>query len=225
MNATAPRSLRALADRDTAPLRQFQRLHAGRTALLVGKGPSLEAFLRDPAPLLRQVDVVAAINEAVTVVPEPLYHFCNDPCDRWVEAIPESVACTFQPVRLLHDRSIAPAAPPSPVCLFFDHHAVDAARCDPLAQEMPITLAIGPSTAASAFQILRLMGFARLVVVGLDGAGGYVREWSGPFQDHYYRDHREARLACEHLGRAWGWDVDWTHSGPTPSAQSARTAP
>lgn len=230
MTLTAPMPARArLRDLEhrTARLQAFQRRHHGETALLVGKGPSLEAFLSDG--LSEPVHAVACINETATLTadilaalrdplpPIPLYAFANDPIDRWVDQLPATLACSFSPVRLLHDRTISPAAPPGDVCLFYDHHAVDPAVADPLHQFDIITLGIGPSTAASAFQILRLMGFARVLVVGLDGQGGYVRPWSGPFQDHYYRDHREARLECERLARAWSWDVDWSRSGPTPS--------
>lgn len=184
MTAVAPQ-LRRLRDLqyDCAPLKSFRGVHAGDTAILFGKGPSFERWMDRPSAL----DAVrCCINETVTVVPDPVYHFANDPLDKWAEIIPPTLQATFQPSRLLHDRTIDPVAPAAgDVCLFYDHHAVDPVVDDPLHQaDACLTLGIGPSTAASAFQILRLMGFARLIVVGLDGVGGYVRDWpAGPFKE------------------------------------------
>lgn len=219
------------------PLRHYHGAHAGGVGLLLGKGPSLEAFLRDPT-LARLAAgepfaAIGAINEVATLLPRvvsglhllrqfdptppALYAFANDPINRWVQDLPGELACSFFPARLLHDATLRPVAPPGDVCLFYDHHGVDPLLHDPAADRHECTLAIGPWTAASAFQVMRLMGLRRLVVVGLDGQGGYARTWSGPFHPHYIQDHRYARLRCEEMGRAWQWDVHWATSGPTPA--------
>lgn len=158
-------------------LTDYINRHAGETAWLFGKGPSLATFDFNTAGPLR-----AAINDVIAHVPNCVYGFANDGVKRWRDCYQKGQTL-FQPVRCLHEfDSTQPGAVACDVVIYQDGYG-DTRLLSPretLAQE----LAIRRGTLGSALQILHVMGVSAVHMVGIDGGGkradGY--QWRTPLR-------------------------------------------
>jgi hypothetical protein len=142
--------------------------HRGQTAWVFGKGPSLDAFPMDEAGPLR-----CAINDVVGQVPACTYAFANDDVRDWADLY-TAAHTLFQPRRTVGYRDNATAA----TRVVLDDEQ-DESRLDwPAARAAREGLAILTGTLGTVVQVLRVMGVARLVCVGIDGGMAYAeRPW------------------------------------------------
>ena len=125
-------------------LSPFLNRHAGETAWLFGKGPSLSTFDFSTAGPLR-----AAINDVTYHVPNCIYGFANDSARAWVDLYQKGQTI-FQPTRALEE-----------------FNPRDCSQCDFV--EYPNSYTERRGTLCAAIQILHFMGIKTIHLVGIDG--------------------------------------------------------
>lgn len=181
-------------------LASFLNRHAGETAWLFGKGPSLSTFDFSTAGALR-----CAINDVAQHVPDCLYCFSNDGVERW-----RDVYCAgqvlFQPERCLGEyNSLAPDAVECDVCAYPDDHD-DRRLAWTREQLAEHGLTVRRGTLGSALQILHIMGITTIHLVGIDGgqahAPGY--EWRTRLRADHWKDYDAIRHAAIDAGEIMG---------------------
>ena len=172
-------------------LADFINKHAGETAWLFGKGPSLSTFDFKNAGPLR-----VAINDVVAHVPGCVYGFANDGVGKWADVYTPGQVL-FQPSRCLHE---------------FDSTAAGAVACDVVTykdqpddnrmvlprEELANSLAIRRGTLGSALQILHIMGVRSVHMVGIDGGGQHADgyQWRTRLRQDHARDYNAIRSAA-----------------------------
>lgn len=155
-----------------SPLLPFLNRHAGETAWLFGKGPSLANFDFQTAGPLR-----VAINDVARYVPDCRYCFANDGVGKWRDVY-QPGQILFQPRRCLTEfDSTAPGALQCEVVTYDDTRndiRLGLPRAD--IAELP-TIRFG--TLGSALQILHVMGVESIHMVGIDGGCSHAPgfEW------------------------------------------------
>ena len=143
-------------------LSEFINRHAGETAWLFGKGPSLSTFDFKTAGPLR-----VAINDVVAHVPNCTYAFANDGVARWRDCYKPGQVL-FQPHRCLCEfDSTADQAVACDVIIYEDGY--DDTRLYESREIIASGLAIRRGTLGSALQILHIMGVTEVHLVGIDG--------------------------------------------------------
>lgn len=174
------------------PLTEYINRHAGETAWLFGKGPSLSTFDFKTAGRLR-----VAINDVIAHVPDCLYGFANDGVAKWKDAYRQGQVL-FQPARCLHEYdSTQPDAVGCRVITFQDNS--DDSRLlwdsEKLATE---GLTIRRGTLGSALQILKIMGVKAVHMVGIDGGGEHAQgfEWKTRLRNDHAKDYNAIRSAA-----------------------------
>lgn len=200
-------------------LERFTSIHAGATALLFGKGPSLDTFLADAEVGLVSLAgetalVVGLLNDTVAyrdsiidavlrAVGGPcemhVYAFANDSIAPWVHTY-RAGDVLFQPARTLRDLSMHA---PAPECTRVEYHdsGGDIHRLAlPLADRASRALVAGHGTCDSAVQILAIMGCTRLIAVGIDGGGGRsALPWLTAMRSDHEADYRSIRRDFERM--------------------------
>lgn len=179
-------------------LADFLGMHAGETAWMFGKGPSLDAFDMAEAGPLR-----CAINDVVKVVPACTYCFARDPVARWAHHYrPEHVL--FQPAAINNDIHAIKSKLPCERIWFADERNDWRERLAWPAERMAAEgIAVLAGTLGSAEQILRIMGVGRILCVGIDGGGQHagLTKWDTRLRaDHaidYNNIRNDFRMACE----------------------------
>ena len=172
-------------------LSDFINRHAGETAWLFGKGPSLSNFDFKTAGPLR-----VAINDVVAHVPGCTYGFANDGVGKWRDCYKRG-QILFQPKRCLHE---------------FDSTAQDAVACDVVVyndtyddrllmasrEEIAEHPAIRRGTLGSALQILHVMGVRSVYMVGIDGGGKHADgyDWKTRLRSDHAKDYNAIRSAA-----------------------------
>jgi len=158
---------------------EFVDLHAGETAWLFGKGPSLDKFRFADAGPLR-----VGINDLVGVVPDCMYGFSNDQITRW-EDVYSPGQVLFQPYRTTKDYT--PAAD-CDLCVYRDDPHVPLVRSK---AAMADCLQVRDGTLGSAMQVLYLMGVREIVAVGIDGGNSHAgrNKWRTSLKNEHYRDY------------------------------------
>jgi hypothetical protein len=153
-------------------LTRFLGKHAGETAWLFGKGPSLSTFDFKTAGKLR-----FAINDVIA-------HRAGQ--------------TLFQPSRCLHEYdSTAPSAIACDVVTYPDS-SDDTRLCLPPEQLSAEGLTIRRGTLGSALQILHIMGVRNVHMVGIDGGGTHAPgfEWRTRLRQDHAKDYDAIRSAA-----------------------------
>lgn len=169
----------------------FLNRHAGETAWLFGKGPSLSTFDFKTAGPLR-----VAINEVIAHVPDCKYGFSNDGAGKWRDVYSPG-QILFQPSRCLGEfDSTIPGAVAADVVTYPDIQ--DDTRLALPRNELAELLTIRRGTLGSALQILHIMGVSTVHLVGIDGGGtrapGYV--WRTRLRNEHAKDYNAIRNAA-----------------------------
>ena len=174
------------------PLSDYINRHAGETAWLFGKGPSLSTFDFKTAGKLR-----CAINDVIAHVPFCLYGFANDGVAKWRDAYKPGHVL-FQPSRCFHEYD--PTSPNAVACDVVPFHdTCDDTRMlwsrERLASE---GLTIRRGTLGSAIQILHIMGVKAIHLVGIDGGGQHADgfEWKTRLRHDHAKDYDAIRSAA-----------------------------
>lgn len=178
-------------------LAEFKGRHAGETAWVFGKGPSLSGFDFKHAGKLR-----CAINDTIAHIPDCLYGFSNDPTDRWADVY--RVGHTvFQPFRAL-----SVFTPPSCTVVGFGEE---------LTQRR--------GTLGSALQILHFMGVRSVHLVGIDGGAVHAEGFAfrTQVQPHHRTDYFEIRSDAIALADELGMTLHFHHPN-TMSTDSGKLA-
>lgn len=165
-------------------LADFINRHAGETAWLFGKGPSLSDFDFKTAGPLRCV-----INELALHVPSARYCFANDGVQAWRDAYIAGQVL-FQPRRALCEYdSTQPEAVKCEVVAYED--ARDDQRIFLPPAECAELLSIRRGTLGSALQILRIMGVKTVCMVGFDGGNAHAPgyEWRTRLRSDHWKDY------------------------------------
>lgn len=145
----------------------FLNRHAGETAWLFGKGPSLSHFDFKTAGPLR-----AAINDVSAHIPECIYCFANDGVQPWADLYREGQTL-FQPERAIgyFDSQSSPDVTCS-VVVYKDDWEDDL--MDQTREKLAECLAVRRGTLGSAIQVLHVMGVSKIIAVGIDGGNTHA---------------------------------------------------
>lgn len=184
-------------------LTDFIGKHAGETAWLFGKGPSLDSFDMALAGPLR-----CAINDVVKEVPGCLYGFACDAVKDWAHVYaPEHVL--FSPVRARQAYRNGTAHPACELVEFVDDH--DEARLAWSAERLASEgLCVQRGTLGSAWQILAVMGVSKIVCVGIDGGGQHAaRKWHTELRHNHADDYNAIRDNFIRAATARGIEIEF----------------
>lgn len=166
--------------------------HAGETAWLFGKGPSLSTFDFKTAGPLR-----VAINDVIAHIPNCLYGFANDGVAKWKDVY-KPHHTLFQPSRCFHEYDpTPPGAVDCKVVPFYD--TCDDPRLGWTAKQLATDgLTIRRGTLGSALQILKIMGVKAVHMVGIDGGGQHAEgyEWKTRLRADHANDYNAIRSAA-----------------------------
>jgi len=172
-------------------LTRFLGIHAGETAWLFGKGPSLSTFDFKTAGKLR-----VAINDVIAHIPDCIYGFANDGVARWQDAYSPG-QILFQPSRCLHEYdSTQPGAVRCEVVTYED--GTDDYRLALPPAQLAERLTIRRGTLGSALQILHIMGVRTVHLVGIDGGGRHAEgyEWKTRLRNDHAKDYDSIRSSA-----------------------------
>lgn len=177
-------------------LEEFIDIHAGETAWIFGKGPSLDRFdFADAGPLR------VTINDLIGVVPDAVYGFSNDRPYPWMDMY-KPHHTVFLPKRTAEtcDRF------PSCEVVVFDDHPMGNESLQRPKLEMCRDLQIREGTLGSVVQVLHIMGVSRVVAVGIDGGNSHAgrAKWRTQLWNEHYKQYNTIKRsfvqACELLG-------------------------
>lgn len=168
----------------------FLNRHAGETAWLFGKGPSLSTFDFKTAGPLR-----AAINDVIDHVPGCKYGFANDGVRLWHEAY-QSGQILFQPIRCMHEYDSRDGGVACEVVAYQD--TSDDRRLILSREEIAELPTVRRGTLGSALQILHVMGVRSVHMVGFDGGGTHAEgfEWKTRLRADHAKDYNAIRSAA-----------------------------
>ena len=169
----------------------FLNRHAGETAWLFGKGPSLSTFDFKTAGPLR-----VAINDVIAHIPDCKYGFSNDGVLRWRDVYQQG-QILFQPARCLGEfDSTNPGAVACEVVTYADTH--DDARLAMGQRAIAELPTIRRGTLGSALQILHVMGVRAVHLVGIDGGGTHAPgyQWRTRIRNDHAKDYNAIRNAA-----------------------------
>ena len=202
------------------PLTQFVNKHAGCTAWVFGKGPSVDQYLTSLEHLDSHTkdSVLIAINEAVLVVRDPDYFFCHDGpvlercVDPWNHGFKQGRADVDDRISLVYPHECT-------AILRHEHEGLYQgldAHYYTKAQQEATLLSLSPeklaetgklygesSTTQSACHFAKLIGAARVVLVGIDGGEGIAEVFKGiePIKGYWYTKNRgDTRRILEAMG-------------------------
>ncbi len=222
-------------------LLDFLNVHPGETAVLFGKGPSLDAWIRgqesgvsDPGSD-RQAVIAAFINDTIAYQSELLapisgsqlstpnsqlrsYCFANDGIALWHDLYrPGHVL--FQPRRILTE--ITHQAPaPACECIIFDDSGPSLQGRETPALLLKRGLATLHGTAGSALQILCIMGVRHIVCVGFDGGSARAdRPWRVPLKPTAAQDYADIRRDFIHAAATLGVFIEFYGEPPMSTSQ------
>jgi len=169
----------------------FLNRHAGETAWLFGKGPSLSTFDFKNAGPLR-----VAINDVIGYVPECKYGFANDGVAKWRDLYRHGQVL-FQPVRCLHEFDSTVFGTLACDVVTYQDTGDDARLSLPRAALAEL-LTIRRGTLGSALQILHVMGVKAVHMVGIDGGGEHAdcSQWRTRLRHDHHRDYNNIRNAA-----------------------------
>jgi hypothetical protein len=190
--------------------------HAGQTAWIFGKGPSLQFFDFSSAGKLR-----FAINDVIAHIPDCQYGFANDGVARWRDAYRPGQTL-FQPLRAMQEFDSRNGAVDCEVVTYEDTHNqhILSSRVDDHAQ----SLCIRPGTLGSALQIMRIMGIRTIHLVGFDGggqhAGGFA--WRTRLRADHARDYDQIKAAAIISAQIMGLTLTF-HNEPTMDHPETKT--
>ena len=172
-------------------LTPFLNRHAGQTAWLFGKGPSLSTFDFKTAGPLR-----VAINDVIAHVPDCKYGFANDGVAKWSDVY-QPGQTLFQPLRCMgeYDTRIAGAVACDVVTYSDTQNDLRLALPREQIAELPT---IRRGTLGSALQILHVMGVRSVYLVGIDGGGTHADgyEWRTRLRADHAKDYNAIRNAA-----------------------------
>ena len=169
----------------------FLNRHAGETAWLFGKGPSLSTFDFKNAGQLR-----FAINDVIAHIPGCTYGFANDGVAKWSDVYCKGQTL-FQPTRCLNEfDSTAPGAVACDVVTYQD--TPDDGRLSLPREELATLLTIRRGTLGSALQIMHIMGIRSIHLVGFDGGGRHAEgyQWRTRLRNDHAKDYNAIRNAA-----------------------------
>lgn len=172
-------------------LPDFINCHAGETAWLFGKGPSLSTFNFETAGPLR-----VAINDVVKYVPNCVYGFSNDGVEKWKDVYTAGQVL-FQPVRCMGEYDPRNGGVACDVCAFQDDYNDDRLTWsrEELAMHGPT---VRRGTLGSALQILYIMGVKEIHLIGIDGGNAHAPgfEWRTRLRAEHWKDYNAIRHAA-----------------------------
>jgi len=171
-------------------LRPFLNIHAGQTAWLFGKGPSLTNFDFKQAGKLR-----FAINDVIAHIPDCKYGFANDGVAMWRDVYQKG-QILFQPLRAISEFDSRNGAVDCEVITYQDTH--DDSRLVLSREEIADMPAIRRGTLGSALQILHVMGIKSVHLVGIDGGGTHADgfTWKTRLRNDHAADYNAIRNAA-----------------------------
>jgi hypothetical protein len=171
-------------------LADFINRHAGETAWLFGKGPSLSTFDFKTAGPLR-----VAINDVIAHVPNCRYGFANDGVAKWRDVY-QPGQTLFQPVRCMGEYDSRNGGVACEVVTYADTH--DDARLSLTREQIAEIPTIRRGTLGSALQILHVMGVRSVYMVGIDGGGTHADgfEWRTRLRHDHAKDYNAIRNAA-----------------------------
>jgi len=172
-------------------LRPFLNIHAGQTAWLFGKGPSLQNFDFKQAGKLR-----FAINDVIAHIPDCKYGFANDGVAKWRDVYQKG-QILFQPLRAMSEfDSRKDGAVACDVVAYED--AFDDSRLLLSREEIADLPTIRRGTLGSALQILHVMGIRSVYLVGIDGGGTHADgfQFRTRLRNDHARDYNAIRNAA-----------------------------
>lgn len=202
----------------SAALHPFVSRHPGATALLFGKGPSLDAFLAGEGEIRLPWGnpiVIALLNDTLAYRAEIIravirragphlhgsecvggldrgtyvYAFANDAVTSW-RHLYRAGDVLFQPFRTVAAEPGAIAGLPCSIVPFPDSGGTAERLGWPISRRAVEPLVAGHGTCDSAAQILAIMGCTALVAVGCDGRGGRsVLPWCTPMRGDHLIDY------------------------------------
>jgi hypothetical protein len=164
--------------------------HAGETAWVFGKGPSLKFFDFSTAGKLR-----FAINDVIAHIPDCSYGFANDGVARWRDVY-RAGQTLFQPLRAMQEFDSRNGSVACDVVTFEDtHNQHILTSC---VEDHAQSLSIQPGTLGSALQILRIMGIRTIHLVGFDGGGQHAAgfAWRTRLRADHARDYDQIKHAA-----------------------------
>jgi hypothetical protein len=171
----------------TPQLKDFLNRHAGETAWVFGKGPTLNSFdMRQAGPLR------CAVNDVVARVPDCTYAFANDSVAAWQDVY-EPHHTLFTPRRTLKDWFLQPVVPACNVVVFDDCYN-DGLIPDAPPEQLAESLAIRRGTLGSLVQILWIMGVRDIITVGIDGGQAHADgQWRTRLRNDHWKDYNAIR--------------------------------
>lgn len=145
--------------------------HVGQTVWIFGKGPSLDEFQIADAGAVR-----ICINESLRAVPCPMYFFAHDegPIRNVAETWPKRCNAILQQPRAVFAEQCG--IPTKGIYVYEKRYCNDVVRnMDASSIARHRSLYGNSGTVHCAIHFCRLIGAAKIVMVGFDGTGGYAR--------------------------------------------------
>lgn len=194
-------------------LKNFLNIHAGETAWIFGKGPSLDSFDMATAGPLR-----CAVNDVVRYVPDCRYCFANDPVNDWAHLYaPDHVL--FQPSRTLGDGFLNPTRDHRAELVTYEDLHCDERLTMSREQLADGGLSIRRGTLGSVIQILHIMGVREVVCVGIDGGGRHAdKQFLTRLRANHAEDYNAIREAFILAAKIMGIRVRF-HNAPDSTTQ------
>lgn len=171
-------------------LADYLNKHAGETAWLFGKGPSLSTFNFKTAGPLR-----VAINDVISHIPDCIYGFANDGVAKWKDVYKPGQTL-FQPIRCMGEYDSRNGGVSCDVVTYPDR--MDDARLSLDREQIAALPTIRRGTLGSALQILHVMGVRSVYMVGIDGGGTHAEgfEWRTRLRHDHGKDYNAIRSAA-----------------------------
>ena len=168
----------------------FLNLHAGQTAWLFGKGPSLQNYDFKQAGKLR-----FAINDVIAHIPDCKYGFANDGVAKWRDVYHQG-QILFQPLRAISEFDSRNGAVNCEVVTYKDFQ--DDSRLALPREQIAELPTIRRGTLGSALQIMHVMGIVKIYMVGFDGGGDHAQgfEWRTRLRNDHAADYNAIRNAA-----------------------------
>lgn len=185
-------------------------IHAGETAWVFGKGPSLSSF-----PLEKAGKIRCAVNETAAYIPDCKYVFANDGVRGYRDVFKPGMRL-FQPRRALCEFDSGKKGElPCDVVIFDDDYGDDRLFLPP--SSLAECLAIRRGTLGSAIQILSIMGVRSIILVGFDGGEGRAEgfPWRTRLRSDHANEYRAIRESAIEQGELMGIDLQFYNQDKT----------
>lgn len=180
----------------------FLNLHAGETAWVFGKGPSLSSFDISTAGPLR-----VGINDTPAFVPDVRYCFANDGVADWADVYDQGQVL-FQPERATHQ--FDPRGKVACSVVTFRDDWEDDLVLQPR-EKIAECLQVRRGTLGSALQILHVMGVSRVVLVGIDGGNFHAdcHQWRTRLRNDHWKDYNAIRADAIRSAELMGLELQF----------------